>query len=48
MSEAIHYVNGEFRPASQAMLPVGDLGLVRGYGFYEVLRTYGCALFRLS
>lgn len=37
----VYYVNGDFAPASQASLPLGDLGLVRGYGVFEVLRTYG-------
>lgn len=35
------YVNGAFVPASQAALALNDLGLVRGYGVFEVLRAYG-------
>jgi branched-chain amino acid aminotransferase len=42
-----HYVNGEFIPAPQASLGLDDLGLVRGYGIFEVLRTYGVRPFGL-
>ena len=37
----LYYVNGEFTPSSQAAIGLTDLGLVRGYGVFEVLRTYG-------
>ncbi|HQY95161.1 aminotransferase class IV [Caldilinea sp.] len=37
----LYYVNGEFTPSSQAAIGLNDLGLVRGYGVFEVLRTYG-------
>ncbi len=42
-----YYVNGEFIPAPQASLGLDDLGLVRGYGVFEVLRTYGVRPFGL-
>jgi branched-chain amino acid aminotransferase len=42
-----YYVNGEFKPASEASLGLDDLGLVRGYGVFEVLRTYGSRPFGL-
>lgn len=42
-----YYVNGEFIPAPQANLGLDDLGLVRGYGIFEVLRTYGVRPFGL-
>lgn len=41
MTDFTYYVNGQFAPASQAALGLNDLGLVRGYGVFEVLRTYG-------
>ncbi|MFZ4849175.1 MAG: aminotransferase class IV [Caldilinea sp.] len=44
---SIYYVNGRFLPAAQAALGVDDLGLVRGYGVFEVLRTYGVRPFGL-
>ncbi len=43
----LYYVNGAFVPASQAALQLDDLGLVRGYGVFEVLRTYGTRPFGL-
>ena len=48
MAEPIFYVNGEFVPAGQAALPVNDLGVVRGYGVFDVLRTYDRVPFHLS
>ena len=47
MSQPIFYVNGNFVPASEAALPIGDLGIVRGYGVFDVLRTYNRLPFRL-
>ncbi len=47
MSELTSYVNGVFVPASQAALPLNDLGIVRGYGVFDLLRTYGHTPFRL-
>lgn len=41
MTDYLYYVNGAFTPASQAAIGLNDLGLVRGYGVFEVLRTYG-------
>jgi branched-chain amino acid aminotransferase len=46
-SDYLYYVNGEFIPASQAAVGLNDLGLVRGYGVFEVLRTYGARPFGL-
>ena len=43
----IYYVNGAFVPASQATVAAGDLGLVRGYGVFDVLRTYARQPFAL-
>lgn len=47
MSELTSYVNGVYLPASQASLPLNDLGIVRGYGVFDLLRTYGHTPFRL-
>ena len=48
MGEVTYYVNGEFVPVGQAALPINDLGIVRGYGVFDLLRTYGLTLFRLD
>jgi branched-chain amino acid aminotransferase len=47
MADFIYYVNGRFLPASEAAVGVSDLGLVRGYGVFDVLRTYHRAPFAL-
>jgi branched-chain amino acid aminotransferase len=47
MADFIYYVNGVYVPASEASVAAGDLGLVRGYGVFDVLRTYGRAPFAL-
>jgi branched-chain amino acid aminotransferase len=47
MADYIYYVNGNFVPAAQAGIGLNDLGLVRGYGVFEVLRTYGAVPFGL-
>jgi branched-chain amino acid aminotransferase len=47
MSDYIYYVNGEFIPASAAQIGLNDLGFVRGYGVFDVLRTYGATPFGL-
>ncbi len=36
----IYYVNGEFVPAEEAVIPVDDLALLRGIGVFDLLRTY--------
>ena len=40
MPQSIFYVNGEFVPAEHASLPLNDLGIVRGYGVFDLWRTY--------
>jgi len=35
------YVDGAFVPASEASVPVNDLGLQRGYGIFDYLRVAG-------
>ena len=47
MQQPIFYVNGSFVPADQAALPISDLGIVRGYGVFDMLRTYNRTPFHL-
>jgi branched-chain amino acid aminotransferase len=47
MTDYIYYLNGAFVPSTQAALPLNDLGFVRGYGVFDVLRTYGTSPFEL-
>ena len=47
MADFVYCVNGQFIPAGEAGVPVGDLGLVRGYGVFDVLRTYARQPFAL-
>lgn len=42
------YLNGNFLPLEQAMVPVMDRGFLFGDGVYEVIPVYGKRLFRLS
>jgi branched-chain amino acid aminotransferase len=48
MGEVTCYVNGAFVPMSEAALPINDLGIVRGFGVFDLLRTYGLSPFRLD
>jgi branched-chain amino acid aminotransferase len=43
----IYYINGSFVDAENALLPVNDLAVLRGYGAFDFLRTYGGKPFRL-
>jgi branched-chain amino acid aminotransferase len=44
----ICYLNGEYMPLAHAALPLTDLGVLRGYGVFDYLRTYHGAPFRLD
>jgi len=44
----IVYLNGDFLPEEQAMVPVMDRGFIFGDGVYEVIPAYGGRLFRLE
>lgn len=44
---SIFYVDGQYVPEEQAVLPVRDLAVLRGYGAFDYLRTYGGNPFRL-
>jgi branched-chain amino acid aminotransferase len=48
MTSYTYYVNGEFVSSEEAGLPLNDLGIVRGYGVFDLLRTYGRSPFRLA
>ena len=34
-----YYVDGQFVPASEAVIPVDDLAIMRGFGVFDLLRT---------
>lgn len=36
----IYYVDGQYVPDDQAMIPVDDLAVLRGYGVCDIMRTY--------
>jgi branched-chain amino acid aminotransferase len=44
---AVTYVNGQYVNADEAVLPVNDLAVIRGFGAFDFLRTYGGKPFRL-
>lgn len=37
----IFYVDGLFVPSDQAVIPVDDLAVLRGYGVFDLVRTFG-------
>lgn len=37
----VYYVDGKFVPEAEAVFPINDLGLLRGYGCFDFMRTYG-------
>jgi branched-chain amino acid aminotransferase len=43
----IFYIDGEFLPEKDARIPVNDLAILRGYGIFDFLRTYGGKPFHL-
>jgi len=43
-----YYVNGAFVSKDEAKLSVQDLGLIRGYGVFDFLRTYGGRPFHIK
>ena len=34
-----YYVDGKFVPASEAVIPIDDLAIMRGFGVFDLLRT---------
>jgi len=45
---AVYYVDGNFVDHEEATLPVSDLAILRGYGVFDFLRTYGGRPFHLD
>lgn len=45
---SIFYINGQFLPAEQAVISVQDLSVLRGYGVFDFMRTYGGRPFHLD
>lgn len=41
MKMSIYYIDGRFVPADEAMIPVDDLALLRGFGVFDLMRTHG-------
>jgi branched-chain amino acid aminotransferase len=48
MSELTYWVNGEFIPASQAVVPINSRGYRLGDGVFDTERTFNGKLFRLD
>ncbi len=44
---SIFYVDGDYVPEEEAALPIGDLAILRGYGVFDFMRTYGGRPFHL-
>jgi branched-chain amino acid aminotransferase len=36
----VYYLDGKFVPDGEAVFPIDDLGLLRGYGCFDFMRTY--------
>ena len=45
---SIYYVDGSFVPADQAVIPVDDLAVLRGFGVFDLVRTYNGKPFFLN
>jgi D-alanine transaminase len=48
MNDRLSYLNGAYKPLSQAQVSVLDRGFLFGDGIYEVAPVYGCKLFRFD
>lgn len=44
----IYYINNEFVSAEESKITVNDMGLLRGYGVFDFMRTYGGKPFYLD
>ncbi len=47
MTQPICYLNGNYVAFDQGCLPLNDLGILRGYGVFDFLRTYNGVPFKL-
>lgn len=45
---SVFYINGEYVDAASATIPATDLAILRGYGVFDFLRTYGGVPFQLG
>lgn len=45
---SIFYIDGQFVPSTEAVVPANDLAVLRGYGVFDFLRTYGGKPFHLE
>ena len=45
---SIYYIDGEFVVADDAQIPADDLAILRGYGIFDFMRTYGGKPFHLD
>ena len=45
---SVYYVDGEYVDSRKATVPASDLALLRGYGIFDFLRTYGGKPFQLG
>ncbi|KPJ75868.1 MAG: hypothetical protein AMJ54_13700 [Deltaproteobacteria bacterium SG8_13] len=43
----VYYIDGDFVSADRATIPVNDLAVLRGFGVFDFLRTYGGRPFHL-
>ena len=47
MPEPLYYVNGQYVRDAASLIEINDLGFIRGYGVFDVLRTYNHKPFKL-
>lgn len=45
---SVYYINGEYVDSTKATIPANDLAILRGYGVFDFLRTYGGVPFQLG
>lgn len=45
---SVFYINGNYVDSAKATLPANDLAILRGYGVFDFLRTYGGKPFQLG
>ena len=45
---SVYYINGDYVDSTKATIPANDLAILRGYGIFDFLRTYGGVPFQLG